>query len=833
MLLPARAAAQVDKPISYMAHDSLVMLGNGTAFLHGQGQLKYDQMELTAEFIRMNLDSSQLYAKGIRDTVEDEWVGKPVFQDGQSEYESDELTYNLKSQKGFIRGVTTEQGEGYILSDKTKKHPEDVLTMADGKYTTCDDHDHPHFYLKMTKAKVKPGSYIATGPAYLVVGDVPTPLALPFGFFPFTSSYSSGLIMPQYGDDQQRGLYLRGLGYYFAISDYCDLEVTGDIYTKGTWALQAKSRYTWRYHFNGSLAINYREDVTGEKDMPNYGKSTNFQLQWTHSQDGKANPYSNFSASVNFSTSGYNRSNINSYYDVQQNSENTKSSTINYTQRFPNSPWSISASMSINQRTRDSTISLTLPDISVSMSSISPFQRKNRIGKEKWYEKIKMNYQANGRIAVNSIKENRLFHSDFLREWQTGMKHSSTIQASFTAFKYLNISPSISLTDRMYFTRNEYNWNEAENKLDTTISKGFYNVFDCNVSLSMSTKIYGFFIPSRKLFPNSKVDRFRHVLTPTLSVNYRPDFGASMWGYYGTYEMPYIDRETGETRYSTQSYSKYQKGIYGTPEKGRQAAISFSLAQNLEVKVVNRKDTTGKDPWKVISLIDNFSVSGGYNFVADSMNWSNFAVNLRIKLPKALNYTINLSTTLDPYMYQLNELGTPMRTNKQYWHNGKFPHWSGTSASFSYTFNNQTFKKWFGKRDSTATVEDGYIKTEIPWSLSINYSIAYRAIGGFDYEKMYPKMGITNNLSFSGSIGFGKGWKLSASTAFDFKAKTFTTTNFNVSRDLHCWSMSASFVPFGPYKNYTFHIGVNASMLADLKYDKSSTSGSRRQVKWL
>jgi lipopolysaccharide assembly outer membrane protein LptD (OstA) len=346
-----------------------------------------------------------------------EWKGKPVFKDGKDTYETNEITYNIKTQKGYIRHVVTQQGEGYIIADKTKKVDGDEMMMAGGQYTTCDNHEHPHFYLKMTKAKVKPGSYIATGPAYMVVGDVPLPLAIPFGFFPFTNTYSSGIIMPTFGDDYSRGLYLSNFGYYFALSDYADLEVTGDIYSRGTWAVRAKSKYVWRYHFSGNLSINYRNDVTSEKGMPDYATRKNFSVQWTHSQDAKANPYCTFSASVNFATSGYNRSNVNSYYNPNLYSENTKSSTINYTQRFPDSPWNLSMSASLTQRTSDSTISLTAPQLTVSMSSVYPFKlwrqatlkRKGKVGgKEQWYEKIKMSYSGNGKIAVNSIKEKDL-----------------------------------------------------------------------------------------------------------------------------------------------------------------------------------------------------------------------------------------------------------------------------------------------------------------------------------------------------------------------------------------------------------------------------------------
>lgn len=873
--MAAWAGDDLKAPVHYQSNDSMIMLGNGTAFLHGKGELKYEDMQLTSEFIRMNVDSSLIYAAGVWDSTEEEWRGRPVFKDARDNYETNEITYNLKTQKGYIRHVVTQQGEGYIIADRTKKREDNIMMMAGGQYTTCDDHEHPHFYLKMSKAKVKPGDYIATGPAYMVVGDVPVPLAIPFGFFPFTNKYSSGLIMPNYGDDYQRGFYLQGLGYYFAICDYLDLEVKGDIYTKGTWAIQAESKYVWRYHFNGSLRINYRNDVTSERGMPDYAVRKNFNLQWTHSQDAKFNPYSTLSASVNFSTSGYSRSNINNYYNPTSYSENTKSSTINYTQRFPDSPWSLSMTASLTQRTSDSTISLTAPELSVNMSTVYPFKSlrnlvlknkgKIRTGKEKWYEKISMRYTMNGRIAANSIKEKDFLHSDFLRDWQTGMRHKMDVNASFMLFKYLNITPSISMTDRMYFTRIDQSYDSIEAAIVRDTTTGFYNVFDFSVGLSMSTKIYGFYTPLRKLFPKSKVEKFRHVVTPRISFSYHPDFEKPMWGYYGTY----VDKNGRE-----QVYSRHPNGIYGNASRGLAAAMTFGVDNNLEVKVVNKNDTTGKNPYKVISLIDNFGVTGGYNFAKDSMNWSNFQVNLRLKFPYLNNYSVNLSTSLDPYMYELDENGRPKRTNKQYWHHGRFPHWSGLRWSFSYTLTNQTLKKWKekieqkrdqwaakrnsrnddddddvnlepvereedgtirnGRLDSKkeAEVDDGYVKTEFPWSLSVYYSTSYAAGGEFDYEKMYYKMVFTHNLSLNGTIGLGKGWKVSASMSYDFNHHAVSSCVFNISRDLHCWNMSASFNPIGPFRSYTFHIGVNASILADLKYDKNSATPSATQVNW-
>lgn len=883
-----RSSGDLKSPIHYQANDSMVMMRNGTAYLHGKGDLKYESMELTSEYIRMNMDSSQIYARGVRDTVVDEVIGKPIFKDGKDSYESSEITYNIKTQKGYIRRVVTQQGEGYIMADKTKKADDDVMMMAGGQYTTCDNHDHPHFYLKLTKAKVKPGEYIATGPAYMVVGDVPLPLAIPFGFFPFTDKYSSGLIMPNFGDDYTRGLYLSGLGYYFAICDYLDLQVLGDIYSRGTWAVRAQSKYVWRYHFSGNLSISYRNDVTGERGMPDYAVSKNFQVQWTHTQDAKANPYNSFSASVNFATSGYNRSNINSYYNANLYSENTKSSTVSYTQRFPESPWSISLTASLTQRTKDSTISLTAPELAVNMSSIYPFKlareatlkRKGQVrtGKEKWYEKIKMSYTMNGRIAVNNIKEKDFVHSDFFRDWQTGIKHSLPINASFMLFKYLSVTPTINMTDRMYFQRVDRNWDEAQQQLHMDTTNGFYNVFDFNVGLSMSTKIYGFYTPIKKLFPNGRVEKFRHVLTPRIGFTFHPDFEKRYWGYYGSYDQPVYYKDsvdadgmkvpTGE--FIHQVYSRYPNAMYGNAPRGMSATLTFGLDQNLEMKIINKDDTTGKQPYKVVSLIDNFGITGGYNFAADSMNWSNFNVNLRLKFPKLNNYSLNLSTSLDPYMYELNALGNPVRTNKQYWNNGRMPHWNGIRWSFSYTISNQTIKKWkenAAKRrgekiNSSSTsegdanlesiekgedgmdknaklenkketeVDDGYVKTDFPWSLSINYSLAYASGSTFDYEKMYYKMQFTNNLSLSGNIGLGKGWKVSASMSYDFTHMALTSCTFNVSRDLHCWNMSASINPIGPFKSYTFHIGVNASILSDLKYDKNSNQSTNARIEW-
>ena len=877
--IPPKKKDAIDARVAYTSQDSMIITGKGIAHMYGSGKVNYKALELTAEYIRVCMDSSTLFASGVLDTIDNEWIGQPVFTDANDSYESKEITYNLKTQKGKIRHVVTEQGEGYLIADETKKMEDNTLMLHGGKYTTCDDHDHPHFYLQMTKGKVQPKKNVVFGPAYLVVGEVPLPLAVPFGFFPFTDSYSSGIIMPNFGDDYTRGMYLQGLGYYFAINDYVDLELTGDIYTRGTWAVSARSQYAKRYKFRGNVGINYRWDVTGEKDMPDYNVAKNLSVQWTHSQDSKANPYNNFSASVNFKTAGYNRSNINSYYDVQANAENTTSSTVNYTQRFPDSPWSLSASLSITQTNKDSTLQVSLPNINVSMSRIYPFKKKVRVGKEKWYEKISLQYSGS---FYNSIrcKEDYFLKSNFIRDWQNGLKHSLNSSASFMLFKYISITPSVSFNDRMFFQRVDQSWDEENYEVRKDTVSGFYNVYNFNASVSLSTKLYGFYIPYRKWF-GDKVDRFRHVLTPSLSFNYNPDFSNPMWakrygGFYGTYDrmittrdaagnlVPKLD-ENGLPIFEEVTYSRFREA----PGRGSAASLSFSLGNNLEMKLRNDKDTTGKEPYKVYSIIDNLSISGGYNFIADSMNCQNFSVNLRIKIPK-VNYTINLSGQFDPYMYTTTASGSHVRCNELYWNHGRFPHFLGTSTSFSYTFNNEVVKRWFDRSDKKTNTppedgtdnlsnpeglnnldnidniepkdkkhkekdqptDDGYLFAEIPWNLSVSYSLRYGAGTEWDEKRNYPKMEFRHNLSFSASIGLGKGWKASTSLSYDVNAKKLAYSSINVSRDLHCWSMSASFVPFGPFKSYTFHIGVNASMLKDLKYDKSSADATGKRIDW-
>jgi hypothetical protein len=848
----------IEDVIIYKSNDSIVMHSNGTVFLHGSTEINYQRIKLEAEFVRVKIDSSLIFAKG-QMSDEGEMVGEPIFSEGESSYNSRELSYNLKSRKGFIRHVVTQEGEGYIISEQTKKMVDNTLCMTGGKYTTCDCHDHPHFYLSISKGKVKPGEYIVTGPAHLVVADVPLPVALPFGFFPFTSQYSSGVLMPNFTDEMNRGFGLNNGGYYFAISDYMDLEVTGEIYTKGTWAAAATTNYVKKYRHRGSFNFSFREDVTGEKGLPNYNTANNLSIRWSHSQDPKANPNMTFSSSVNFATSGYNRSNINTYHRPEINSQNTKSSSISFTRRFANIPsLNLSGSVLINQRTKDSTINLSLPNINVSYSRFYPFKRKNAIGSDRWYEKITMSYSG---AFANSIdtKENMLLSSSFTRDWRNGMRHSIPVSANFSLFKHINIAPSFNYSERWYFKSIDQSWDHTQQRVVNDTTDGFYRVYDFNMGVSASTKLYAFYIPMRSLF-GDKVDRIRHVMTPSLGFSYNPDFGDPNWGYYSSYTRTQQNAQNPDNIIATEvQYSRFAGSLYGTPGRGQSGSINFSLGNNLEMKLRNDKDTTGKEPFRKISLIDNFNMGGSYNMAADSMNWSNFSASMRIKLTQS--YSLSLSTSFDPYMFALNERGGPVRVNQLRWNNGKFPRFMGTSTSYSYTFNNATFNKLFGKekkeKDSNGAArnedrdpmneegeegeegtvatgnnqptleyeDDGYAKVSLPWSFSVNYSVRYGNSNVFDVDKMEFERQFTHNLSVNGNISLTNNWRISGNSSYDFKVKQFTYTSISVNRSLHCWNMTASIVPFGMFKSYTFRIGVNASMLSDLKYDKRSNSG--------
>lgn len=840
----------LDAPVIYEASDSIVFTKEGYAHLYGEGKVNYQNIELTSAVITMNMDSSTVYATGVTDTAGVE-TGSPIFKDGETPYESKIMRYNFKTKKGFINSIVTQQGEGYVTSEEGKKGANDEIYMRHGKYTTCDNHEHPHFYLRLSMAKVRPKKNVVFGPAQLVVEDVPLPIAVPFGFFPFNSSYSSGFIMPTYGDEMNRGFYLRDGGYYFAISDQMDLKVLGEIFTKGSWGLSAASNYNKRYKFSGSFNASYLVTKTGEKNMPDYSVSKDFRIQWSHRQDAKANPNSSFSASVNFATSSYDRSSLSSLYNPQQYSQNTKASSVSYSRNFPEIGLNISGAFNITQNTRDSSLSMTLPDVNISLNRIYPFKRKKAAGDERWYEKISLQYTGSITNSI-STKDNLLFKTP-LTQWQNGMQHKIPVSATFNLFKYINIVPSFNYTERWYLRKVKQSYDPSPASTDhvkrDTIN-GFNRLYDYNLSLQMNTKLYGMYKP---LFMKSKELQIRHVFTPTVSYTYTPDFGKSRYGYYDTYT--YTD-EDGEVR--TVEYSPYEGAVYGYPGKNMSQNISFSIDNNIEMKMKSDKDTTG---YKKISLIDQLGASLSYDVA--NKRWSDLSMNLRLKLTKS--YTFNMNASFATYAYQFDENGNVVVGDRTEWSYGRFGRFQGYSGSFSYTLNNDTFKKLFGKKDEDeknnkdkegkeggedeeteeeteeqnnnsnmrktekASVDsDGYLAFKLPWSVSLSYSYSIREDRSKDINiktMRYP-YSLTHSLNVSGNFKIGSRWNMTYSTGYDFTSKEMSMTTLNITRDLHCFNMSCGLV-FGPFTSYNFSIRANSSMLTDaLKWDQRSNTGS-------
>ncbi len=852
----ARKKSMLEAPVTYQASDSIVLTGTNMAYLYGESNVKYQNIELQAERIEMSMDSSIVYATFALDSVGAEY-GYPLFVEGEQQIEAKSMRYNFRSRKAYANEVLTQQGEGFLTAGVTKKMPDDAMNLINGRYTTCDEHDHPHFYIKMTKAKVRPGKDIVTGPAYLVIEDVPLfPIGLPFGFFPFSSTYSSGIIMPTYGDEMARGFNLRNGGYYFAISDYIDLALTGEIYTKGSWGLAARSSYRKRYKYSGSVDASYLVTKTGDKGLPDYSVSKDFRIAWTHSQDMKANPYRTFSASVNFSTSSYSRNQLNMLYTPNA-TDNNKGSSVSISQRFPNNPINISATMNINQRSQDSSLSVTLPDMSISMSSIYPLKRKHIVGKERWYEKISISYSGYFRNTIHT-KENEFLRKNLIKDWKHGMQHAIPISATYN-FGFLNISPSVNYTERWLTDKVYHKYDTARNALmpvDTVY--GFYRVYNYNAAISASTTLYGFFKPWA-IF-GDKVKMIRHRMEPSVSFSMSPDFGSRKYGYYEDYS--YVNRQ-GET--VTGVYSPFKDAMFGPPGRGKQGSINFAVENNVEMKIRSDADSTGE---RKISLIEKLGFNISYNLAADSFKWSDLNVGLNLRLSKS--YSLILNGIFDVYTYGYDtKTQRAYPVNKTRWQAGKgFPRLRSTSTSFSYTFNNDTFKKWFGGRgsrkdedsssnntenedpdgkpDETGQTkggrlrkakktnageydEDGYYNATVPWNLSFHYNMGL-GYGNFNPEKMEYNYRLTHNLSFSGSIQPTKNWRISMNGSFDVEHGKFHSFTCSISRDLHCFQMSANVIPIGPYKSYSFSIAVNSSLLKDLKYNQSNTN--RDQQSW-
>lgn len=851
-----KKSGALDAPVTFSSEDSMVYDAKSkVARLYGNSNVKYQNMDLSSDRIQMSLDSSLVRATGTADST-GAISGTPVFTMGQDKYESDTMAFNFKTKKGFIYNVYTEQEDGYLSSQHSKRDSSGVLYLEHGRYTTCDQ-PHPDFYIALSRAKVRPGKDVVFGPAYLVVADVPLPLAIPYGFFPFTKSYSSGFIMPSYGDESSRGFYLRDGGYYFAMSDKWDLKLLGEIYTKGSWGLSVASNYRKRYRYNGSFFFSYQNTKNGDKGMPDYTEQTSFKLQWSHRQDTKSNPFSSLSASVNFASTSYERNNLNSMYNPQSYTQSLRTSSVNWSTSFSSLGMTISGSANLSQNMIDSTVSLTLPDLNISVSRFYPFKRKHMAGKERWYEKISMSYTGQFSNSIDT-KEDKLFKSNLIKDWRNAFQHNIPINANFTLFNYININPSFNFTDRMYSNKVMKSWDEQAQTERADTTYGFYNVYNWSMSIGASTKMYGFWVPSKKIF-GDKIQAIRHVLTPQVTFSYAPDCGSR---YYETYQKTDADGNV-----SLVEYSPFENGLFNVPSRGKTGSVTFDLSNNIEMKVKSDKDSTG---YKKLSIIDELGFNMGYNMAAKEKPWSDLTVRLRLKWWK--NYTFNLNAVFATYAYELDDNGRPYVSNHTEYSKGRFGRFQGLSQNISLTLNPEKLKKWFGggddEEDATEddnntedddtgiesnvdddmvngqngarkknagkaeTDADGYMKFSMPWSLTFGYGITMRenTSGKFNTKTMRYPYAFTQTLNFSGNIRISDGWNISFSSGYDFENHDLSMTTASLSRDLHCFNMSCSVV-LAPYTSYNFSFRCNAATLTDaLKYDKRS--GYSNAVQW-
>ena len=855
----------IDSPVEYVANDSLVYeASTSRAFLYGSSTVKYQNMDLASENISMSLDSNLVHATGKMDTTSHQMVGTPVFKMGSDQYEQTEMMFNFKTKKGFITDVYTQQEDGFLTSEHSKRGADGEMYLEHGRYTTCDD-PHPDFYIAMSRAKVRPGKDVVFGPAYLVVADVPLPLAIPYGFFPFTKSYSSGLIMPTYGDETDRGFYLRDGGYYFAISDKMDLKLLGEIYTKGSWGLSAASNYIKRYRFRGSFLFSYQSTVHGEKNMPDYEKNTSFKLQWSHNQDAKANPFRTFRASVNYATSSYERNNLTSMYNPQALTQSLRTSSITMDNKFSSLGMSISTTVSAEQNMRDTMVNLRLPEMSISIANFYPFKRKKVVGDERWYEKISMRYTGNLTNSVN-VKEDRLMHTSLAKDWKNGMSHSIPISASFTALNYITLTPSVNFNGYTVFNKRERSWDQENQKEIVDTISGFYNYYTYNVSLQAQTKLYGFYVPSKKLF-GEKLQAIRHVFSPQVSFTYTPDFSAGFYGFYKRYKK--IDAEGKE---SEVLYSPYSGGQYSAPGNRMSGNINFTLGNNVEMKIKDKNDND-----TVISLIDDLTASMSYDIAADVRPLSDLNLNIRLKLTKS--YTFSTNARFASYVYEADSVGATPRVSEHttYWEKGRFGRFQGISQGINYTLDNNKVlnfikrlkgekvekkddKKKAGDEDEeeewdpdlntnidkdldlnkdktektkAETDEDGYMAFKMPWSLTFSYNVNMHEstdVSKFNYDRMRYPYEFTQSLNFHGNLRLSDGWNISFNSGYDFNYKKISMTTASLSRDLHCFNMSCT-VNLAPYTSYNFSFRCNASTLTDaLKYDKRSSYSNA--VQW-
>lgn len=819
--------------------------GQRKAYYYGDVTVTYGDMKLTADYMEYDMKTGTVFARGTLDTLTGEIKGMPTMSQGNSSYTMKELKYNFNSRKAKITEMITQQDEGLLHGKNIKMMPDKSINITEGKYTVCDL-EHPHYYMTLSAAKVitKPSRKTVFGPAGLVVEDVPLPIGLPFGFIPKRPQRATGLLMPSFGEENARGFYLRDLGMYFVFGDHFDLSVTGDVYTLGSWSLDVNSRYKVNYKFNGNFGLTYSNDQTGEKGSTDFFQSRNFALKWSHSQDSKARPGTSFTASVNFSSPSNNRYNSRS---VSEALENQASSSISYSKNW-NGKFNLSVNALHNQNSRDSSYSFSLPNLTFSVTRFYPFKRKSRIGKEKIYEKFSLSYNTTLQNKIN-FKAKEFGKPGFYDKFQNGMNHNFQIGLpNFTLAKYFNFTPNVSYGQNWFFRKSEAIYDSGKNMPVMVAGKQFSTLGITQTysgSMSMSTRIYGMLNFGKA----HKVQAIRHVISPSLSMSLSPENGTYANGWR---TLNYIDKNGVSKSYD---YNIYAGQIYSAPSKGKTASMNISIGNNLEAKVRDLRDTTGKGI-KKIKLIDQLNLSTGYNFLADSLKMSDIGVTMSTSVFGKLGISANAN--LDPYA--IDSRGR--KINK---YNFKQQGWSkplrltSASASLSYSLsgkgsiNGNDGSKTKDKSSSDGPTGGGsgsesaadyyrriyyhpitgdyipggwlyYTNPNVPWSVNFNYSFSYRRSYNFINDRLIANNGFTQTLGFNGNVKLSPKMSMNVSSGFDIMAMKLTTTQLSFTYDLHCFNISVSYVPTGLWQSWSFRIAANAAALSDLLRFRKSTS---------
>ena len=818
--------------IEYSAQDSsFVDKEKEMVYLYGKARVKYQDFELDADYITYNSKTKQIYASG-RTDAKGKYVGRPIVKmTGQSTSLADSLFYNTETSVGRIWGVYTEQEGGFFTGGKAKKQPDDEIHSKGQTYSTCNL-PHPHFGIYITKGIVTENQII-TGPVYLKIEDIPLPIGLPFAFFPKPNKKSSGVILPSPGEDYTRGFFLRDGGYYLGLNDYWDAKMLATIYTRGSYEGSLLSNYTKRYKYNGNINFRYSNSRYGLEGTPEYTPRKDFNLQWTHSQNANAKPGTTFSASVDAGTSSFNQNTAGgASYDYNQFTKNTLRSSVSYGRVFGNGI-TLGIAADGSQETQNKSVSLRLPDISLSVPTFNPFDSKDRLGEQKWYQKITVGYSMQASNTITTT-EDQLFKRESLNKFKNGVSHQIPVNMAFNIADYFNFNTGVSYTERWQFQTVRKSYlkvlNSSDQEIIDTVA-GFKRNGEYSLNMGVSTKIYS--TAQFNKFGNFKA--LRHVMTPQVSFSYRPDFSDVAKGYY---KLAYYTDGTPKigSDGQQQKYSIFEGSPYGFPGAGRSASISFSLDNTVEAKVLTPNDTTGKGD-KKIPIIQGLSISGSYNFLAPSFKLSTLGFSGRSQFTDKLG--VNYYGTLDPYRYTdtvdvLTGKVSRKLIDDYVWNVGKLPRLTNFGFSFNYSLNPEALKK---KNENEQNLKDKAAKTgmtpeqseelakvsrdpnafvdfKIPWNFAFSYTFNYNT------DRVGQNSTITNTLNFNGDANITPKWKVQFNSGWDFKASTFSQTSLAIYRDLHCWDMSFSWIPFGAYQFYSVDIKVKASVLQDLKLSK-------------